>query len=434
MVMVVADGKNYQLEFRPRRREALRADYGITSSDFKCTVPDHERTTHNDRDGDPSSPESGEIIRVRLPLALDGPGSSVSSSAPSSAKRANNYYTAVVLSCVPDRRDRTRQLVVLPIPSYSKADAVDPELTAPRWLSRQDDAFRELHVPVQQRDGHNERYEYEGPTKFIRYDCVKDGAILACGEDRPAWVLLRPMKMALKFSATWKSFSPRRFMPVDDLSYITARLETLPPTCSTHHTIGSDLIMNPVLIPTFHSSQFILCDYADSDDDESDDEGDVLSYLKNLNELTGCAAIQEVVTSIEDSERQRKNTAVEDWLSTYVQRCRGGNATLSLLYYTQNPTPKQPLSIGPGCITQQYRHTLQLSAPKLSPRPSPDSIKAQQGPALLKTPSILPTFTPPTMETVPRSPTELYCPHAHDMQSVTSNDGLVKELSPSEIP
>jgi len=139
-------------------------------------------------------PSVGEVIFVRLPQELRGPGSELETT-------AGNDQLAVVLGA----SYNPSQVVfnVLPITSYSSTNPVT-HLSSTRWLINEPGHFQQLHIPVpHEEDPSCAQPHPPFPTPARFGDPLEFGG---WKNSRPSWVLAVPQAAEVKHSMTVRIF------------------------------------------------------------------------------------------------------------------------------------------------------------------------------------------------------------------------------------
>ncbi|KAJ3280123.1 hypothetical protein HK104_000893 [Borealophlyctis nickersoniae] len=283
----------------------------------RMTCVEHALTRHNEEE-EFRAPRPREYIKLRLPYALAGPGSNVSSSAPSGATR-HNYHSVLVLSSKVDTKAREFHLEVLPVPSYSAAP--DPV----SWVTALPEGIRRDHLPIQSNTVTPDT-DPASPSFGIRLQCGYTNQLVPHYERRPAWILSPPATVSLKFSSTWKSYEPPVSVSEEELlllrEYINKQI-----TVSINFAKQSP--WGPAAMEAFSAmgqgGRVERGENSDEEDEDSQDrtsdygdDGDGMGmseYLRSLSMLYGTnVSIAGMIKRLEADKVQSRNERVMSWL------------------------------------------------------------------------------------------------------------------------
>jgi hypothetical protein len=228
-----------------------------------------------DRDG--IVPKVGEVIKLRFPATIAGPGSALSASALTTLSNGRqNQHSALVLSTTFDMRPGSASLLITayPMPAYSNTKHDCPEFeNAEEWLLAQPAWKQNRHVPVPPATAPSAFPRRLSPTYI-----GPSGQREPWADRIPCWVALTPVLVSLPMTRTWKAYKLDVMFPGTDVALLRQYEATLPPIPAIPTTINCYYEPDPPLeVQALYRSlgqdycggEIIEC--GGRSDDESDD-------------------------------------------------------------------------------------------------------------------------------------------------------------------
>ncbi|KAF8532074.1 hypothetical protein BDD12DRAFT_869109 [Trichophaea hybrida] len=221
----------------------------------------HHLVAHKHVD-DSILPYPGQLIKIRLPGALAGPGSVLSKSAVSSATQYN-YHSALVTSSSRNVREQYFTVQVYPIPSYSNSS------DAALWISQQPSDIQRLHIPLEPADPTTTPTVFGAP---LQPTTIINGQRVRYYDRFPSWVLVQPFTFSVPFTKRWKSFSPDVVFSSSEVLRLQEYEASLPISAVVNYCFEPDY--SPAAVDLFHMMGQGLGEFADEDEDENKDHDD----------------------------------------------------------------------------------------------------------------------------------------------------------------
>lgn len=267
-------------------------------------------------------PSIGQLIKIKLQDPLNGPGSKLSSSAPSWAT-SQNYHSAVV-TAVLGYQFGGLLISVFPIPSYSNApDSV-------QWVRELPLSEFKKHIPMPCPSSRlpTTPTPKEFGTPINPVTTLINGHSETYIDRRPSWVLLDQQTFLLPPHTLWKSFSPDVVFPSTDLNRLQNYMVKLQ---------AADLQVNMVTVPDLSTDMLeqifgrmgggsgiyallsqgvhVLEDDGLEDEEDEDDcesECDPIEYYRMLPNRSPW--MQRVIDEREQEEKLSREERILEWV------------------------------------------------------------------------------------------------------------------------
>jgi hypothetical protein len=269
-------------------------------SSIPPTTVDTEKLDINIVSSTARLPLVGELIKLRFQQPISGPASSISTSAPSSARRHGNWHSALVTDV--QRHPWGMQVTAHPIPTYSKA-----EPDAVSWMVAQPKSFQAQNIPLGTIEGCPHPLGLPLRFKYIGTDILYK-------DRKQSWIRTDSQTFTVENGTKWKSFSPNVVMEsVEEMrrfqAYLSrnvtvnfAMMETPLDAVEVYRRLGQDFKQ------PFRALECV----SDDDDDEEEDELDLLDELRLWP--TKDETILQMIADLEAKRRTKKLEEVAKWV------------------------------------------------------------------------------------------------------------------------